>query len=57
MHVVFLHSKTRLIVTVNAAVGLADKILFTFNSIHCVPFFESHGLALLSADLFKGLYL
>lgn len=52
MHVAFLHSKTGLIVTINAAVGLTDKILFTFNSIQCVPFLESHGSALLSADLF-----
>lgn len=55
MHVAFLHSKTGLIVTVNAATGLADKILFTFNSIHCVPFLESHGSALLSTDLFMKL--
>ena len=52
MHVAFLHSKTGLIVTVNAALDLTDKILFTFNSIQRVPFLESHGSALLSADLF-----
>lgn len=38
IHVVFLHSETRLMVTVNAAVGLTVKILFTFNSMQCVPF-------------------
>lgn len=35
MHVVFLHSRTGLIVKVNAPVSLTDKILFTFDSIVC----------------------
>lgn len=35
MHVVFLHSRTGLILTVNAAVSLTDKILFTFYGIVC----------------------
>lgn len=52
MYVAFLHSKTGLVVAVNAAVGLKDKILFIFNSIQCVPFLESYGSALPSADLF-----
>lgn len=39
MHVVFLCSKTRLMVTVKAAVGLMVKILFKFSSVQYVPFF------------------
>lgn len=37
MYAVFLHSKTGLTVAADAAVGLMDKILFTCNSIQCVP--------------------
>lgn len=53
MHVVFLCSRTRLMVTVKAAMHLVVKILFTFSSVQYVPCFFSFfkGLALLSADL------
>lgn len=52
MHVVFLHSRTGLIVTANSLLGLRDKIPFAFDGVQCVPLFGSHGLALVSADLF-----
>lgn len=52
MHIVFLHGRTGLIVTANAARGLRDKIHFAFDSIQCKPLFGSHGLGLVSADLF-----
>lgn len=52
MHVVFLHSRTRLTVLASVVLGLRDKIPFAFDRVQCVPLFGSHGLALVFADLF-----